>query len=393
MELVTTLFIFLIALLVLENIIHSRRVKQIPMRITVSGTRGKTSIVRTLVSVFRSHGIQVLAKTTGSEAKYILPDGLEEAIKRRGKATILEQKKLIRKAVKENAQCVISEIMSIHPECHSIETRKIIKPHLTLLTNMRADHIHLAGKSIKELSGYFLNDIEQGSKVFIHEKEISEELASGFLRKNAHQVVVSKDVAQKLRMSQTTINKHMAENLDMVYTVSKHFGIDDDTIEKGIEEAKMDAGGLEIFRLNEGEKEIFFVNAFAANEPESTMKLVDKTIGIMEHNYPATAGLLALRSDRGERSQQWLEYLMKKKNNCFHPLFLTGSHTQVLHRNIEGSETIRERNPERITRSILTACDAGTLVFGIGNFHGMGKRLVDYWKKNGVKFSNVQHLP
>jgi len=385
MEIITGLFILLIACLVIENFVHSSRLRRIPIRITVSGTRGKTSIVRTLASVFRCHGIQVLAKTTGSEATFILPDGKEEAIKRRGKTTILEQKKLIRKAVKLNAQCVITEIMSIHPECHSIETRKIIKPKFTILSNIRADHIHLAGKTKEELSTYILNDIYRGSRVFIHEDEINEYLVSGVTKIQANLFTVNKDAAQELKISPSASKRHLPENLDLVYTASKQFGIDDESIATGIENARLDIGSLEIFRFEEGEKEIFFVNAFAANEPESTMKLVHKTIGIMEGDHSPTAGLLALRSDRGERSRQWLEYLTEGKDHCFNPLFLTGAHSRILHRNIEGSEIIRERDPECITRSMLAGCDTGTLVFGMGNFHGTGKRMVEYWKDEGLR--------
>ncbi len=384
MEIITGLFILLIACLVIENFVHSRRLKRIPMRITVSGTRGKTSIVRTLASVFRCHGIRVLAKTTGSEATYILPDGKEEAIKRRGKTTILEQKKLIRKAVKLNAQCVLTEIMSIHPECHTIETHKIIKPEFTILSNIRADHIHLAGKTKEELSTYFLNDIYRGSQVLIHENEINEYMVSGVTKIQANLFTVNKDAVQELKISASASKRHLSENLDLVYTASKQFGIDNESITTGIENARLDIGSLEIFRFEEGEKEVFFVNSFAANEPESTMKLVNKTLLIMGKDHTVKAGLLALRSDRGERSRQWLDYLLECEDHCFHPLFLTGAHSRILHRNIEGSEIIRGRDPGCITRAILSACDTGTLVFGMGNFHGVGKRMVEYWKDEGL---------
>lgn len=385
MELLILLFILFIVFLVLENRIHSRQLNKIPLRISVTGTRGKTSIVRILASVFREHGIHVLAKTTGSEAKLIFPDGREELIRRFGITTILEQKKLIRKAVKEEAQCLISEIMSIHPECHSIETRKIIKPHITLISNIRADHIHLAGQSIEELSVYFLNDVYQGSQVFVHQEEVNESLASGVLGKGAELMPVPKGAAQNLKITPSAANQSIPENLDIIYAVSKHFGIEDVTIENGVEHARLDIGSLEIFRLEEGEKEIFFVNAFAANEPESTMKLVNKSLGIIGKNNPVKAGLLALRSDRGERSKQWMEYLVERTDHGFYPLFLTGAHSRILHRKIKGSEIIRGLDAESITRSILSGCDTSTVVFGMGNFHGAGRKMVEYWNEKGTR--------
>jgi hypothetical protein len=86
------LLLGMIAWLIVEVRHHNRNLKKIPLRITVSGTRGKTTVVRSLASILRLAGYQVLAKTTGSEARLILPDGTEEPIKRHGLTTIMEQK-------------------------------------------------------------------------------------------------------------------------------------------------------------------------------------------------------------------------------------------------------------------------------------------------------------
>jgi len=115
--------------LIYESILLKRYRNLIPLRIAVTGTRGKSSVVRLLVSVFRESGINVLGKTTGSEALYILPNGNEIDVPRLRTVSIIEQKKLLKKAAKIKANCIVAEIMSIHPENHFIESQQILQPN------------------------------------------------------------------------------------------------------------------------------------------------------------------------------------------------------------------------------------------------------------------------
>lgn len=379
------MFTFYIAYLLLESVLYFRRVKKIQLRITVSGTRGKTSIVRTLASVFRSNNITVLAKTTGSEAKYILPDGSEEAVKRWGKTSILEQKEFIKKAVKLKADCVISEIMSIHPECHLIETHQLLKPGFTIISNLRADHIHVAGESIEEVSRYFLNDVFPESTVFMNENEINEYITEGIREKNTELIKSREDVVTALQLSGEEFSQHISENLNLVYSASKYFGIEDKIISEGIKRARLDIGKPEIFRFKKGTGSIYFVNSFAANDPDSTTKLIQKILSIIEVDSPEVIGLLSLRADRGERSRQWLTYLSKKDTNHFSKVFLVGAHVRALNRKIQYSEIIAGGDPVRITNHILSDSGTDSVIFGIGNFVGLGHKLATYWNGNGVK--------
>ena len=104
--------------LVIERLRLARCHRAIPLRIAVTGTRGKTSVARLLASVLREDGRRVLAKTTGSQATLVLPDGSVEEIRRRGQPSILEQKQLLHRGVELGADVVVAEIMSIHAENH-----------------------------------------------------------------------------------------------------------------------------------------------------------------------------------------------------------------------------------------------------------------------------------
>ena len=62
-----------------------------------------------------------------------------------------------------------------------------------------------------------------------------------------------------------------------MFSASKHFGFNNKSIQKGIINTRLDIGKHEIFKFNRENKNIYFVNSFAANDPESTIQLIKKT--------------------------------------------------------------------------------------------------------------------
>ncbi len=367
-----------------ESIVHSRNLRRIRLRITVSGTRGKTSIVRTLASVMRSAGYNVLAKTTGSEARYILPDGSEEAVKRRGITSILEQKKLIRKAAGLRADCVIAEIMSIHPANHHTETHKLIKPNITIFSNFRADHTDVVRNRRQDISELFTNDIFPDSDVVLHENDVDEIITRDANRKGSRLIKAEPGIFNHLHIPEQSLYQHISENLDLVAATAGKLGIPDSALREGIINAKMDIGKAGIYRYEKNGHPVWIVNAFAANDPASTKYLIDSILKNLKLTDPDLFAILSLRADRGERSRQWLDYLVGDGRKLFKGIYLSGLHSPVLKRKIRICEILKTQDPVKITHQVLSAVPVNSVVFGIGNIGGLGVSLVEEWTKTGT---------
>src|SRR5512133_1031031 len=92
----------LLALLVaglVEQRNHRRALARIGVRVLVNGIRGKSSITRLCAGALRGGGLSVVAKTTGTAARFITPDGEEEPVYRKfGLANIVEQIGIVRRA-------------------------------------------------------------------------------------------------------------------------------------------------------------------------------------------------------------------------------------------------------------------------------------------------------
>jgi poly-gamma-glutamate synthase PgsB/CapB len=373
------LILLLTGFLVIESVIHGRNLKKIPLRITVSGTRGKTSVARTLASVFRSAGYRVMAKTTGSEAMYILPDGSEKPVERWGLVTILEQKKLIRKAIREGAECLVAEVMSIRPENHSVETQKLLKPHLTILTNFSPDHLDVVSGRREDIIRLYANDVYPASRVMIHQDESDQDLLDLITVNKGYPVVAAAGLHRSLNLPMEVYHNHQDINLDLVIRTSQLFDIKENDVFNGIMGSKLDIGRAQVFCVEQAAKRIHFASVFAANDPESTVNLIKKITERFDAGKNAVAGLLTLRSDRGERSRQWLDYLRSPDAISFSHLFITGSHTAAFCRKIKYCMAIPGNNPATITRFIINRIEPGTIVFGMGNIVGSGRALVEYW--------------
>ncbi len=127
---VTVVLTLLSSYLFAERIVLERRLKKIPLRIAVTGVRGKSSVVRLVAAALRASGRTVLARTTGSRPVFIDPDGSEHEIPRRGSPNLLEGKTLLERAVKLGADVLVCELMSITPEYLRLEARRLFRPTL-----------------------------------------------------------------------------------------------------------------------------------------------------------------------------------------------------------------------------------------------------------------------
>ena len=84
--------LFLLIAGLVEQRGHHRRLASIPERVVVNGIRGKSSITRLCAGALRGGGLRTVAKTTGTAARFVLPDGTEEPVHRKfGLANIVEQ--------------------------------------------------------------------------------------------------------------------------------------------------------------------------------------------------------------------------------------------------------------------------------------------------------------
>jgi len=377
-----------------EYRIVTHRARRIPIRIGITGTRGKSSVTRLVASVLREAGFSVLAKTTGSIPVVILPNGEEKEIKRRGVPSILEDKKILKIGAKLGVQVLVSELMGIHPERVHVESFRMLRPHIIVITNVRLDHMSQMGYSRERIASCFAGSIPEKSTVFVLEEEcfpVFKKVAEGM---GSRMIVVPRSsfddfLAKGIKLP----GYEFEENMRLAMAVSEFLRINKDTAFKGMSAARQDFGGLKIWRFKHmaSFRPWYFVSGFAANDPVSSQYVIESIKKIKFFEGKKIIGLLNLRKDRGDRSIQWLRALKEGAFPDFSRLIIIGEHAAVLKRKLESKinaeiSTIKSKSPEDIMNRILELENEESILIGLGNIGGAGRNLVNYLEQEGQPY-------
>jgi gamma-polyglutamate synthase len=382
------LILFLL-FLILERINLNRSLRRIPLRIAVTGTRGKSSVSRLLASVLREDGRKVLVKTTGSEAAIQFPDGRLVELDRSVPPSILEQLPLVRRAARLHVDCLVAEVMSLQPENHYVESHHILRPHIVAITNVRKDHTEVMGETEDKIASVLSLDICPKSTVFLPEAENHPSFRAEALRCNARLLTIAPGIsAPLLQEAPDLCQLEFNDNLDLVQAIATHLGISRRIMIDGIRHAQHDVGKLRIWRYRPqaGDRTCYLVNAFAANDPDSTWRVLAKAGDLLKTDPARTIGILNLRADRSPRTVQWISVLRSGASGRFARLFVTGSPAGLVRRRVDGVNVLKSASPERMTQIVCNEAPDGALIFGFGNVKGSGKSLIEYWSRIGEPY-------
>jgi poly-gamma-glutamate synthase PgsB/CapB len=387
------LAIFLVYLFI-ERLWLQRDVDAVPLRICVTGTRGKSSVTRLIAAALRGSGKTVLARTTGAKPILIFPDGGEEEISRRGLPTILEGKKILQVGANLGVQACVVELMGIHPEAIYVESQEIFRPHIMVLTNVRLDHMDQMGRTKDNIAFCLAGAIPEGGTIIVPQKEIypvfervAESRHAKILKipENAYQEYVGKDNGSLI--------SEFDENVRLSLAVTEYLGLDMAESFRAMSGALPDFGSLKVWtELRDPPlPDWYFVSGFAANEPESTQSVFSKLRVNLLFEDRTVIGVLNLRGDRGDRTLQWFDALRSEEFPEIQKLICVGDHALALTRKLKkyaGFELYAWSNyrPEKMLERLSTIVDKKAVVIGMGNMGGAGKRLVDYWEKAGTRY-------
>lgn len=334
-------------------------------------------------------GLRVVARTTGSKPVFILPDGSERDIYRRGIPSILEGKNLLREAVKQNAQAVVVEMMSIRPELTYTESVRLFRPHILVITNARLDHLEQIGEIKEEVTACFASAIPSQSTVFVPKKEffpIYQEKAT-----RVHSKVLK--VPKETKDEGHSAGSPFIRDKQLVLAVTEFLDMGKNVALAGMKKAQADFGSLKGW---ESKGEIFppgnsFISAFAANEPESTQLVLDYLEKKGIFNKKRLVALLNFREDRGDRTLQWGKALSKGFLNQFDRVILLGRHAPLVKNKLKSGFGMPEivakpiESPDEITKDVASETKE-TVVVGMGNMGGLGQELVAYWETIGEAY-------
>ena len=379
----------LVALGLLELVLHKRRLSRIPIRIHVNGTRGKTSVTRLIAAGLREAGIRCVAKTTGTVPRFILPNGREVPVYRPGGANIIEQKQSVSMAAAQRAEALVVECMALQPHLQWLSESKLVRATHGVITNARPDHLDVMGPTEDDVAHALAGTVPVGGAFLTAERTH---------RPFFEQVCVDRGTrfraADEITRPVTDLDlegfsylEHQ-ENVELALAVCEEVGVDNETALRGMWRAKPDPGAMTEAEVEFFGRRIVFVNGFAANDPISTRYIWEQSLR-RHRELRRRIAVFNCRSDRADRSEQLAQSYSGWTQADEVVLLGTGQYIFARAAVKSGLDPTRlvfvdRDHPADIFEILLGLAESSALVMGLGNIAGPGLALAEYFANRGA---------
>lgn len=388
---IASILVVLIALGLAETLTHRWVLRRLPVRVHVNGTRGKTSVVRLITAGLRGGGKRVCSKTTGSFAAVTGPDGEDYPLHRPNQPNIIEQMRVMRRVVGFRPEVLVMECMALQPHFQALTERQMIRSTHGVITNARADHLDIMGPHASDVALALAGTVPFGAHLYTAEREYLDtfRMAADDRGSELHATTAGDvEAITSEEMAAFRYAEH-AENVALALNVCRALGVDREDALKGMQQLAPEVGATRVQSVDFFGRDIIFVNAFAANDPDSTELIWEKVVDHYGGNRFKLA-VVNCRFDRPQRSQQLAE--------------VAGRWTPADHYVLMGSGTLLFARaavraglaPSRMTvaegldqhelfETVLEHTEGAALIVGMCNVHGGGAELARQFNNRATR--------
>jgi poly-gamma-glutamate synthase PgsB/CapB len=368
----------LLAAGIIEQRNHQANLTRIPHRVLVNGIRGKSSITRLCAGALRGGSLTVVAKTTGTAARFIYPDASEEPVYRKfGIANVVEQVGIVRRAAAYFPDVLVIECMAVMPALQEINQSKLIRSTIGVLCNVREDHLAEMGPTLDDVARSLSRSMPVGGVCVTAERDRAAILRAEAARRNCHLIEVDPESvtdAEMRNFSWITFK----ENVAIALAVAGLLGIERREALAGMWAAPPDPGVLTVEEYRAGDAHLRFANVFAANDPESTLMNINQLEAQGAIERPLHV-VINCRPDRIERNAQMggivakidpeRVYLIGEPTRSARTAIPAGYQDRVV--DLGGRHSGRE-----LVTGIMGHVRGSASLLAIGNIHGQGEVLL-----------------
>lgn len=357
----------------------------ITTRVHVNGTRGKSSVTRLIAGGLRASGLRTVAKTTGTNAAMILPDGSELPVYRPTRPNVIEQVRMITTAAAYGAEVLVIECMALQPDLQALTELEMVRSTHGVITNARADHLDVMGPDERAVALALAGTTPVEGTLFTCEERHLDVFERAAADRGATLVAIGAEGrgVTDAELAGFSYTEHRA-NVALALRVCVALGAEREVALAGMHEATPEPGGTTEHTLDHFGRLLHFVNGFSANDPESTETLWQ----MAREHFPQVDQRLVVvncRADRVDRSRQLGEACPTWPQ--VDRFLLIGSGTQVFARSAvaagldPGRLLFAEGQPAaEVFEQLLEQAGTETLILGAGNVAGPGHDVLRLFK-------------
>lgn len=360
----------------------NKNVAKIPLRINVNGIRGKSTGTRFITAILEEAGYHVVGKTTGTSARMLLwhhDDELE--IKRRPVGpNIGEQIQVVKKAADMGANALVCECMAVKPEYQSIYQHQIIQANVVVIVNVVEDHLDEMGPTTDQIAQAFAETIPYGGILVITEGPYASYFRQVAAKRGTKVICIDPEAVEDEYLEEFPYIV-FKNNCAVGFGVAEALGIDHEVARRAMLKAHPDPGSTRVMKIDRDNKKSWLVNAFAANEPASSLELWE-SVALYRERAEHKLLILCCRDDRVDRSHQFIVDFLPYMN--VDEMLVIGTGTKEVlaayraghFPGIQACVDLTDRNAEEIITELDAARDR-SLIFCAGNIHGVAEQFLD----------------
>lgn len=320
----------------------------VSLRVLVTGSRGKSSVVRLLHAAMRGAGLRSYARITGVVPRELGPDGIRP-ISRSAGAHVGEMHWWLRR-LPTSAGGIVLENSAISPDLQHLASRWL-QPDVTVLTNTLPDHQEAWGPSRANAADALALGIPRNGHVILPSELENDPHLQNLLARRGCRLRFAKPVTG-------TYSNHRAANLGLALAAIKHLGLAEKPAMQSMLDLPRDDYDFQVIDYAGAE----LAMAFSVNDISSTRTLFRS----LEWSKAETHLLYNHRADRPARLKSFIGWL---NSSAWRDVWIIGDRPRMrtgragflrLNNNTELSELLQP----------------GTRVFGCGNISGLPMTLV-----------------
>jgi poly-gamma-glutamate synthase PgsB/CapB len=326
------------------------------------------------------------AKTTGTLARMILPDGRELPVYRPAGANVIEQKRIVATAAAYGAQALVVECMALQPTLQAVCEFQLIRATHGVITNARPDHLDVMGPGPADVALALAGMTPVRGRLYTAELEQIAALRSAAADRGSELIVVGPEETGSVTEEELADFGYLehADNVALALRICADLGVPRGIALRGMRQCPPDPGALTAHELDFFGRRMVFFNAFAANDPVSTRQLWGRAIRRVA-DAAARIAIFNCRADRPERSIQLGQEFPSWSPADFVVLMGTGTHAFARAASHAGFDPTRlvsaeELRVDEIFEQIVSLVRSSAVIVGMGNIGGQGLELVRYFR-------------
>jgi poly-gamma-glutamate synthase PgsB/CapB len=278
------------------------------------------------------------------------------------------------------------ECMAVLPEYQWICEHRMIRANIGVITNSRPDHLREMGPSLDNITRSLLNTLPDKGVAFTAERKLFSVMKAEADKRGVQLIQVREEEVPEEAMRRFDHLEHR-ENVAIALGIAKYLKIPQEKALEGMYASHPDPGALRLYTAMHDGKQVRFVNALAANDPESTLTIWQRVLTI----YPDPGDVVIMLNTRADRFDRSLQLLEMVGGNIRYDFFVSiGEKTKMLAQyyqryKIDPSRVVEmgRSTKEHVYQKVFQIISNRATILAIGNMGAGGLDVAYHFRDQG----------